>query len=86
MKNETLLSANIAVWGIILVLALINTTGCIPLVTGIKEYKTSGGTTVSFITGADFKVGANGVDSVDDNRGIKPNGAPLRAQTVKTYN
>lgn len=28
MKNETLLSANIAVWGVILVLALINLTAC----------------------------------------------------------
>jgi len=28
MKNETLLSANIAVWGVILVLALISLTAC----------------------------------------------------------
>ena len=86
MKNETLLSANIAVWGVILVLALINTTGCIPLVTGVKEYRTASGTTISFITGADFKVGANGVDDVNDQRGIKPTSAGYKTQNVKAYN
>lgn len=47
--------------------------GCVPLVTGLKEIDTTKeGTKYSFITGADFRVGANGVDTVDDNRGIKP--------------
>jgi hypothetical protein len=32
----------------------------------------SGDTTIDFITGADFSVGFNGVDTVQNERGIKP--------------
>jgi len=47
-------------------------SGCAgPLLAGVKSYQ-SGDTRIEFITGADFTVGANGVDSVNNNRGIRP--------------
>lgn len=48
-------------------------SGCVPLVTGIKEYK-SGDTTISFITGFDTSASLNGIDTVDNQRGIRPSG------------
>lgn len=50
--------------------------GCVPAITGLKEITTRDEegrtlTTYSFITGADFRIGANGVDIVEDKRGIK---------------
>ena len=42
----------------------------VPLLTGVKNIKTAGGTEISFITGADFRLGANGIDTVDERRGI----------------
>ena len=54
-----------------LMLSVIALTGCVPAILGVKRYQ-SGTTTVDFITGADFSVGANGIDSVNNNRGIKP--------------
>jgi hypothetical protein len=48
------------------------TVGCFPLITGIKEYKGSDGSVIKFVTGADITVGANGTDTVDNKRGIKP--------------
>lgn len=57
---------------IILCLLFFATTGCAgPLLLGLKSYQ-SGETRLDFITGADFTVGANGVDSVNNNRGIRP--------------
>jgi len=41
-----------------------------PLLLGVKSYE-SGDTRIEFITGADFTVGANGIDNVSNNRGIK---------------
>ncbi len=52
-------------------LAISMLSGCIPLVTGVKEYK-SGDTTISFISGFDVSAAANGIDTVDNNRGIRP--------------
>ena len=52
-------------------------SGCVPAVLGIKRIQ-SGDTTVEFITGADVTVGANGVDSVNNNRGIDPEGGVSR--------
>jgi len=53
-------------------LLLLATSGCAgPLLLGLKSYQ-SGDTRIEFITGADFTVGANGVDSVNNNRGIRP--------------
>lgn len=46
-------------------------SGCGALM-GFKEIETAGGTKISFITGADFRIGANGLDTVDNNTGIKP--------------
>lgn len=48
-------------------------SGCaIPMLTGVKEIRTAGGTEIKFITGGDFRIGANGVDTVEDRRGIAP--------------
>lgn len=57
---------------ILLIISIQLLTGCIPLVTGIKEYK-SGDTTISFITGFDTQASLNGIDTVNNQRGIKPN-------------
>lgn len=54
-----------------LIVALQFLTGC-AAVLGIKEYQGSDGSRMVFVTGADFRIGANGVDTVDDSRGIKP--------------
>jgi len=57
---------------IIICFLFLSTTGCAgPLLLGLKSYQ-SGETRLDFITGADFTVGANGVDSVNNNRGIRP--------------
>lgn len=48
-------------------------TGCASALLGVKSYQ-SGDTRIDFITGADFSFGANGIDSVDNNRGISPKG------------
>lgn len=49
---------------------VLNLGGCAPLL-GLKSYQ-SGDTRIEFITGADFSVGVNGVDTVENNRGIAP--------------
>lgn len=55
-------------------------SGCVPIITGIKEYRSSDGTVISFITGGDFHVGANGTDTVQNRRGIAPSNNPLNAK------
>lgn len=61
-------------------------SGCaVPLLTGVKEIQTAGGTRVSFITGGDFRIGANGLDTIDDNRGIKPGGGYQAARAQEKY-
>lgn len=56
----------------LLVNSTIYLSGCaVPLLLGVKEYK-DGDMHVKFITGADFTVGANGTDTVDNRRGISP--------------
>lgn len=46
--------------------------GCaVPLLLGVKEYPTENGP-IRFITGADIMVGLNGVDAVENKRGISP--------------
>lgn len=44
-----------------------------PAILGVKSYQSdhSGNTRIDFITGADFTIGANGIDNVNNNRGIK---------------
>lgn len=54
-------------------LVVASCSGCVPAVLGIKKI-VSGDTTVEFITGADVTVGMNGVDTVDNTRGIAPEG------------
>lgn len=57
---------------ILVLCGLLVLQGCaVPLLTGVKTYK-SGDTEITFITGADFHLGANGIDRVEDKRGIKP--------------
>lgn len=86
-NNETLIALNIAVWGTLLVISMIAMTGCAaPLLLGVKEITTAGGTQVKFITGGDFRIGANGVDTVEDNRGIKPSGQMPRLTNTKLTN
>ncbi len=46
-------------------------TGCFPLLLGVKHVH-SGNTDIDFITGADATVSANGIDHVDNQRGINP--------------
>jgi hypothetical protein len=62
-------------------------SGCaVPLLLGVKEVRTAGGTEVKFITGGDFRIGANGIDTVEDNRGIRPGGGARGAvQATKNY-
>ncbi len=53
--------------------AVVMLAGCVgPLVFGLKSYTGSDGSRMDFITGADFTIGANGIDSVANNRGIEP--------------
>ncbi len=54
-----------------LMLSALTFAGCVPAILGVKRYQ-SGTTTIDFITGADITVGANGIDTVENNRGIKP--------------
>lgn len=55
--------------------------GCaVPALLGVKSYQ-SGDTKIEFITGVDFGFGMNGVDQVQNSRGIAPegsNGAQLK--------
>lgn len=63
----------LAVFGGIMI--LLSCQSCLaPALLGVKSIKTAGGTEVNFITGADFTVGANGIDTVRDSRGIAPQG------------
>lgn len=58
---------------IVLVAVSMSITGCMAMM-GIKEIQTAGGTRISGITGLDFSAGVNGVDTVQDKRGIAPGG------------
>jgi hypothetical protein len=59
-------------WIGVLLMFLLFLQGCFPLLTGIKKHTHSDGSVTEFITGADFTIGANGLDTVDNNRGINP--------------
>jgi hypothetical protein len=55
---------------LIMVIFMFALSGCLaPALLGVKSYK-SGDTQIEFITGADFTVGANGLNKVDNRRGI----------------
>jgi len=60
-------------WALIILASTIVSGCAVPLLTGVKTYQ-SGDTRIEFITGADFRLGANGIDSVRDTRGIDPRG------------
>lgn len=61
-------------------------TGCAgPMLLGIKSYE-SGDTKINFLTGADFSFGINGVDTVNNQRGVQPNsnrGATRKVEAVQ---
>jgi hypothetical protein len=49
-------------------------SGCaVPAILGVKSYQ-SGDTKIDFITGVDFGFGMNGIDTVNNNRGISQEG------------
>lgn len=50
---------------------------------GVKEIKTAGGTRISFITGGKVGAEANGIDTVQDMRGIKPSANGLQQTQAK---
>jgi uncharacterized protein YceK len=56
-------------------------SGCASII-GIKEYQ-SGDTRISFVTGYDVGAAFNGVDTVDNNRGIKPGAGYVNTATKK---
>ena len=62
---------------LVLAAVIVVTSGCVPAILGIKEYK-SGDTTISLITGFDVGASASGTDTLDNNIGIKPNGQAAR--------
>lgn len=62
---------------IILVACYFN--ACVPMVLGIKDIE-SGDTTIHFITGGDVSASLNGVDTVDNNRGINPDAKALKGK------
>jgi hypothetical protein len=48
--------------------------GCaVPALLGVKSYQ-SGDTRIDFITGVDLGIGMNGVDTVNNSRGITADG------------
>lgn len=48
---------------------------CLEVLTGcVKHIETSGGTKIDFVTGLDVGASLNGVDTVQNERGIKPKG------------
>lgn len=67
---KTGILGGLAIWCAIIGVAVIASGCAAPLLLGVKSYQ-SGDTRIDFITGADFTVGANGIDSVRDTRGIE---------------
>lgn len=71
----------------LLAFACASLQGCaVPALLGVKSYQ-SGDTKIDFITGVDFGFGMNGVDTVNNNRGIateqKGQGASFRNAAAK---
>lgn len=65
-------------------LAAVILSSCASII-GIKEYQ-SGDTKISFVTGYDVGAAFNGVDTVDNNRGIKPGAGYVNTANAKrTY-
>lgn len=58
---------------IALIIGVMNLTACAgPLLLGVKEYQGSDGSVTKFMTGADFGISLNGIDTVENVRGIRP--------------
>lgn len=57
---------------ILAVLVASGLSGCVvPALLGVKSYQ-SGDTRIEFITGVDFGIGMNGIDTVQNSRGVAP--------------
>lgn len=67
--------AGAVIAAILLGLIALNTTGCVPAVLGIKTYQ-SGDTRIDFVTGWDASASVNGIDTVNNKRGIAPSSNP----------
>lgn len=60
---------------VLAVVVAIMLSGCaIPALLGVKSYQ-SGDTRIEFITGVDVGLGMNGIDAVNNTRGITPSEA-----------
>lgn len=59
-------------FGIGVLLGLVYFAASLMLSGCVKHIETSGGTKIDFLTGADFHVGLNGIDTVKDERSVKP--------------
>jgi hypothetical protein len=58
-------------------------SGCaVPALLGVKSYQ-SGDTRIDFITGMDVGIGMNGIDTVNNNRGISQEGGFQRSSESK---
>lgn len=62
---------------LLIVVVITNHVGC------VKRYVGSDGSITEFVTGIDFNLGANGVDEVQNERGIKPGGGIQSAPAKK---
>lgn len=60
----------VIITGLLIGYIILSQSGCAQII-GIKRYK-SGETVIDFNTGFDFGVSANQVDTVHNERGIKP--------------
>lgn len=84
VKNETLSNHTLFVYYGTMMIVVVSLSGCLaPALLGVKDIRTAGGTQISFITGADIGVSMNGTDTVDNNRGIKPETSLAQYQAIK---
>jgi hypothetical protein len=68
---------------ILIVISVSLFSGCaIPALLGVKSYQ-SGDTKIDFITGMDVGFGMNGIDTVNNNRGISQEGGFQRSSESK---
>lgn len=76
LKGNKRMKIYIVLQLIMLGLAIHLLCACVPVLTGLKQIKTNkdGSSEYNFITGLDVGASLNGVDTVNNNRGINPNG------------
>lgn len=87
-NNDFGLAMGLSIVGGLICIVLFSSCA-VPAILGVKSIKTAGGTEVNFITGADFRIGANGIDQVQEKRGIEPTNGyyqrPVQAQQAIKY-